>query len=182
MISKKPHLTGQPAEWRTALTNEQLNISPSCPSILLHQLRLFIHLFRFLLSIFKTYIFLSPYLLCFVLHVHESTAPSHSVRLISLPGPSYLRPDSVSGWRGFGHQLSYAPSRKSWGAAKEMKSCWQAKGVCDLFTGMAYWCLRLFDIFQTGLDVWCSQTDPEGKASSHHMSQPIIAWVDQLFD
>lgn len=45
MISKGPHLTDRPTEWRTSLTNELLNISPSCPCRLLLQLRVVIYLY-----------------------------------------------------------------------------------------------------------------------------------------
>lgn len=45
MISKGPHLTDRPTEWRTSLTNELLNISPSRTCLLLLQLRLVIYLY-----------------------------------------------------------------------------------------------------------------------------------------
>lgn len=128
MISKGPHLTDRPAECRTSLTNELLNISPSHLGLLLLQLPLFIYLF------ISTLVFTLHLLFCitssFFLkknpkknkpfspslppafdacsHVHESTAPPRLDRLISSPGrPTRVLTLStvVGGWRG--HQLCW---------------------------------------------------------------------------
>lgn len=70
MISKGPHLRDQPAEWRTSLTNELLNISPSlsCLWSLLPLLFLsFIHSFSLLFAFFGL-LFLQTFYLCSVYH------------------------------------------------------------------------------------------------------------------
>lgn len=56
MISKGPHLRDQPAEQRTHLTNELLNISPSLSCRLLFSFSLCIHYF-WLVCLYFTNIF-----------------------------------------------------------------------------------------------------------------------------
>lgn len=67
MISKGPHLRDQPAEERTSLTNELLNISPSL-SFLLLLLLLFLHpVVLFILEVFLTaFVLVLVFLICFV--------------------------------------------------------------------------------------------------------------------
>lgn len=52
MISKGPHLRDQPAEQRTHLTNELLNISPSPSCLLLHYLLSLVFIFLSVLCVF----------------------------------------------------------------------------------------------------------------------------------
>ena len=67
MISKGPHLRDQPAEEKTSLTNELLNISPSL-SFLLLRLLLFFHpdvlfIFEFFVT---TFVLVLVCRICFV--------------------------------------------------------------------------------------------------------------------
>lgn len=66
MISKGPHLRDQPAEWRTSLTNELLNISPSLSCLLL----LLLYLFIFVL------VFPSPPILRYVFFLFDQLCPA----------------------------------------------------------------------------------------------------------
>lgn len=75
MISKGPHLRDQPAEEKTSLTNELLNISPSL-SFLLLLLLLFFHpdvlfIFEFFCNHLCT-CFSVPYLLCQVVSLKST--------------------------------------------------------------------------------------------------------------
>lgn len=70
MISKGPHLRDQPAEQRTSLTNELLNISPSLSCLLLHLLQFFqsfIHSFLFSFCLHSFILFQTIFVLSFAL-------------------------------------------------------------------------------------------------------------------
>lgn len=84
MISKGPHLREQPAEQRTRLTNELLNIPPSLPCLLLHLihfcqlLSFFLHfLFAFLIFSLScvSVFYQQSYSMCFSFSWHVDMIP-----------------------------------------------------------------------------------------------------------